>query len=146
MSNMHGTDYQIKLKQGTFANINTTATKNSAVQGEPHYTTDTKALYIHDGTSNIPVVSMKPLVVVTDTYTATNAENVIICNKATAFTITLPSATGIGQTFYIKNIGAGLVTVDGASSETIDGSLTAELLQYDCLEIIDRASGLWGII
>jgi len=52
MGNLHSQDYIIKLKQGLAASINATATKNSAVQGEPHYTTDTKELYIFDGTNN----------------------------------------------------------------------------------------------
>lgn len=49
-SNLHGTDYQIKIKQGTRSNLLITATSNTGVQGEPHYTTDTKQLFVHDGT------------------------------------------------------------------------------------------------
>ncbi len=45
--------FDIKLKQGVAANINTTATKNLANTGEPHYTTDTKKLYVFDGTDNV---------------------------------------------------------------------------------------------
>lgn len=52
MANLHNQDYQIKLKQGTQANINATATKNQAIEGEPHYTTDSKVLYTFDGTVN----------------------------------------------------------------------------------------------
>lgn len=49
---LHDTDYVIKFKTGLAANINTTATKNMAVEGEPHYATDTDTLYIYDGTVN----------------------------------------------------------------------------------------------
>lgn len=42
----------IKVKRGLAANINKTATVNSAVAGEPHYTTDGKRLYMFDGTIN----------------------------------------------------------------------------------------------
>jgi hypothetical protein len=51
MANLHDTDYQIKFKQGLFANVSTTATLNSAITGEPHYTTDTKDLYVFDGSA-----------------------------------------------------------------------------------------------
>jgi hypothetical protein len=53
MSNkLNSQDYQIKFKQGLEANINATATKNLAVVGEPHYTTDTQTLYLFNGTEN----------------------------------------------------------------------------------------------
>ena len=53
-----GTDYQLALKKGLAANINATATKALAVEGEPHYTTDTKQLYIFDGTENKEVITL----------------------------------------------------------------------------------------
>ena len=45
--------HQLQLKQGLAADINTTATKNLAVQGEPHWTTDTNQLYVFDGNNNV---------------------------------------------------------------------------------------------
>ena len=57
-SNLHGTDYQIKIKQGTRSNLLVTATSNIGVQGEPYYTTDTKQLFIHDGDKAEPVQSL----------------------------------------------------------------------------------------
>lgn len=50
MKKFHSTDYSIQLKQGLEADVNSTATKNLAVIGEPHFTTDKKDLYIYDGT------------------------------------------------------------------------------------------------
>ena len=52
MSDLLGRKLQIQIKQGLEANINATATKNAAITGEPHYTTDTKKLYIYDGSNN----------------------------------------------------------------------------------------------
>ncbi len=46
---------QIKLKQGLAANINATDTKRLATIGEPHWTTDSKQLYVFDGTQNLQV-------------------------------------------------------------------------------------------
>jgi hypothetical protein len=51
---------RIKIKSGLDADINTAVTKSLAVLGELHYATDTKILYIFDGTNNIPV-SSKPV-------------------------------------------------------------------------------------
>lgn len=63
MSNLHGTDYLIKFKQGTRSNLLKTATSNAGVQGEPHYTTDTKQLFIHDGTVVQPIQTLDMAVV-----------------------------------------------------------------------------------
>ena len=53
--NVHSQTFNIKFKQGVAANINTTATKNLAVEGEPHWTTDTDKLWMYDGNNNIRV-------------------------------------------------------------------------------------------
>lgn len=48
--NLHDTDYIFQPKRGLAANLNTTANKNSAVDGEIAYTTDRKQLWIFNGT------------------------------------------------------------------------------------------------
>ena len=53
MSDLNNRPMSLKLKQGLFADINTTATKNTAVLGELHYCTDTGELYIFNGTENV---------------------------------------------------------------------------------------------
>lgn len=50
---LNKTNFQIRFKRGLAANVNTDATKYLAVEGEPHWTTDTKQLYIFDGTQNL---------------------------------------------------------------------------------------------
>ena len=50
---------QFQLKKGLVADINTTATKNNAILGELHYSTDTKGLFIFDGTTNYPVTPIE---------------------------------------------------------------------------------------
>lgn len=47
---------QLQFKQGLEANINTDVTKNLAVEGEPHWCTDTDQLWMFDGTQNKQVV------------------------------------------------------------------------------------------
>ena len=82
----------------------------------------------------------------TDSTTIATSDEVLVCNKGTAMTVTLIAATGTEQRFYIKNIGAGVVTVARAGSDTIDGETSQTVSQYDCLELIDRAAGVWGIL
>ena len=81
-----------------------------------------------------------------DTYNVVANDCVIVCNKATAMTVNLQAASGSGRFLVIANIGAGLVTVDGNSSDTIDGSLTQTLNQYDTVQIVDYAANNWKII
>jgi hypothetical protein len=69
-----------------------------------------------------------------------------ILNKSTAFTVTLGTAVGKdGVILKFKNIGAGVVTLDGNASETIDGATTTTLSQYQAVELIAYNSG-WHIL
>ena len=85
------------------------------------------------------------IVTKTEAYTATDNDDAILCNGT--FTITLPASSGVsGKIFYIKNIGTGVITVDGNSGETIDGDLTKEMdYQYSDMEIISDGSN-WHIL
>jgi len=58
MGNLHDQDLVIRFKRGLVANINATATKNLAVEGEPHWATDTDQLYIYDGAQNVQVLTL----------------------------------------------------------------------------------------
>jgi hypothetical protein len=140
MSILNRFPLQLQLKQGVVANINTTATKNLAVTGEPHYTTDTKTLYIFDGTNNIPVVNKIPVTTTAINYTALETDNVIICTAT--LTVTLPAATGTGQTYRIV-CRTGTTTIDASGSETIKGELTQTLSEGSDLIITDTSSGIW---
>jgi len=81
----------------------------------------------------------------TDTYTILVSDQTVICNKATAFTVTLPTAV-VGQKFTIKNINTGSVTVDGAGSDTIDGQANVVLSQWDSVQLQCYAANKWGIL
>ena len=83
---------------------------------------------------------------VTDSTTIATTDDILVCNKATAMTVTLIAATGTEQRFYIKNIGAGDVTVARAGSDTIDGETSQTVSQYACLEIVDSSTGVWSIL
>lgn len=74
-----------------------------------------------------------PEVIKTDDYTITTAEagKAVIANKATAITFTLPAVASADEPYLIRNIGAGDLTVDGDSSEEIEGATTLVLKTGD---------------
>jgi hypothetical protein len=85
-------------------------------------------------------------VVVTDTYPVADEVELVVCNKATAFTVTLPVASASGRKITIKSIGVGAVTVDGNSANTIDGIANQVLSQWDALTVVDYVANAWVII
>lgn len=88
---------------------------------------------------------IKSVTTVTDTYTILSTDFTVVCNKATDFTVTLPTAV-VGQVFNVKNIGAGDVTIDGAGSDTIDGSADYPLSQWGSVTVQCIASNTWVVI
>jgi hypothetical protein len=89
----------------------------------------------------------RPLITTkTATYNATANDDIIVCNKTTAMSINLPAATGTGKRLTIKNINIGTVTVDADTTELIEGELTQDLLEGECIMIIDYANGKWLVV
>lgn len=91
-----------------------------------------------------------PITTKTADYTATSSDHTILCNKSDGnITITLPAVSGCsGRIYNIKKIdsSAYTVTIDGNSSETIDGALTQTLTtQYESITIQTDGSA-WYII
>lgn len=85
-------------------------------------------------------------VVVTDTYAILATDELVVCNKSTAFSVTLPAASASGRIIHIKNIGLGGVTLDADSSDTIDGITTQVLSQWDSITVADYAANAWVIL
>jgi hypothetical protein len=85
------------------------------------------------------------IVTKTASYTLTEKDDIVLCNGT--FTVTLPTAGSCKRrVYYIKNIGSGEITIDGAGSETIDGETTQSIShQYKSLTIISDGSN-WHII
>ncbi len=83
----------------------------------------------------------------TSGYTAVETDTVILCDATSAaFTVTLLAASNTGKVYYIKKIdsSANAVTIDGNSSETIDGSTTKVLsMQYDAIMIVSDGTEWW---
>lgn len=84
----------------------------------------------------------------TTTYTVTAADGTIICDgTAGIFTVTLPTAVGCeGRIYRFKSIHANDITIDGAGSETIDGSAayTLETI-YDWVTIQSNGAN-WYVL
>ena len=74
--------------------------------------------------------------VINGATTLTAANDVVVCNSASNFTVTLPAGV-TGEKFTIKNKNTGAVTIDGDAAETIDGNATMVLsTQYDSVTLI----------
>lgn len=90
--------------------------------------------------------SKKAVVVKAAAYTATINDEVIVCNSAVDFAITLPLATGSGQVYYIKNININTITLLPNGVDTIDAETTQSVKDGDCINIIDYIANKWAII
>ena len=91
----------------------------------------------------------KNLVTKTGAYTLTASDDIVLGNT-NAFTLTLPASSGItGKVYTIKKINTEYdeaLTIDGNSSETIDGALTYVIYTVDSgITIISDGSN-WQII
>tara|TARA_B100000900_G_scaffold375159_1_gene356933 strand:- start:1064 stop:2521 length:1458 start_codon:yes stop_codon:yes gene_type:complete len=86
-------------------------------------------------------------------YTILDTDNVIIFNNAGTQVATLPRITTSNQgvMYYIKNIGAGAVTLTGSATfeQFIDGQQTLSLTQGDSAKVIGHGLGTgfgWSIL
>jgi hypothetical protein len=84
---------------------------------------------------------------VIDTYQILTTDETVVCNKSSAFTAKLPIAV-VGHLFHIKNIGAGVVTLEGVSTvtDTIDGGSSQLIYQYESLTAQCNAANSWVIL
>lgn len=88
---------------------------------------------------------------VTANYTVTANDSTIVCNSASALTVSLPDplsgTTARGRRFTIKNRGGGVVTVNCANAaRTIDGSTSQTLNQWGCIVIENDLASGWLIV
>lgn len=95
------------------------------------------------------IFSKTYVVTITTTYTvAADVYYIRADTTAAGFTITLPTASGCaGRELVVKKINANAnnVTLDGYSSETIDGSATLVFnTQYESYHLISNGSN-WEI-
>ena len=81
-----------------------------------------------------------------NTNAGSNQSTDYIYFASNTITITLPTAINNTNSYVIKNVGTGTITINTTSSQTIDGSLTAPIrVQYLSLTIISDGAN-WNII
>jgi hypothetical protein len=82
---------------------------------------------------------------VTTTYTVVPTDKVILATGT--FTVNLPAvASSKGLTVTIKNIGVGVITIDGNGAETIDGAATIiSAVQYESYMLTCNGSA-WFVL
>jgi len=110
---------------------------NTIVGSGLSYNTSTNTLSATGGGGTVTSVA--------STYSIVSTDFTIICNGT--FNVTLPDATSnVGRYFNIKNVGAGVITINTISSQTIDGSLT-NILAIQYLKVTIQSDGSnWIII
>lgn len=90
--------------------------------------------------TEVPTVLVLAYRAVSSTATVALTDYLLECTSGT-FTVNLPTAVGIGgQEFEIKNSGTGTITVDPSGAQTIDGSATKLLVQYDAMKIMSNGA------
>lgn len=93
-------------------------------------------------------IAKKKITVVSDTYDILSTDHIIICDKSTAFTVTLPQATAgmVGKEYIVKNIGDGTVTLSAYSGDIVDGETSGELTKFNRGIAICYDIGKWTAI
>lgn len=83
----------------------------------------------------------------TNTPYAATTEKILLANTSGGnVQVNLPAAAGnSGRIMYIKNVGTGLLTIDGNGAETVEGEATQVLLNGDCALIVCDGSN-WVLI
>jgi hypothetical protein len=118
------------------------ANKVTSISGASIDTQYPSAKLLYD---KLELIRIPTVTVVVDTYSILSTDETVVCNKATSFTVVLPTAV-VGQVFRIKNINTGIVTIDGKTTDTIDGELSQDILQWECIHVQCYAANKWAII
>ena len=94
----------------------------------------TKDFVARDGIESLGSI-LFPYSAKSTTYTIGDEDYFIDCTSGT-FTVTLPTAVGVsGKIYIVKNSESGTITVATTSSQTIDGSSTKTLSQYQSIQV-----------
>jgi hypothetical protein len=105
-----------------------------------------EVLTVSGGLPSWQPISGSSLTNVTTTYTVLSTDETVNCTSASGFTVNLTTAVGeTGRKIIIKNSGTGDILVDADAAETIDGALTATLVQYESITIQSDGAN-WIII
>jgi len=114
----------------------------------------TESIYLDDANSDVPKkilyttlinVSTDNYIEKSSTYTIVTTDKIVNCTSGT-FTITLPTAVGVGgKTYSITNSGGGIITLDADGTETIQGDLTQFIYSDETIDIVSNGAN-WFVI
>jgi len=85
---------------------------------------------------------------VSTTDTLDSDENLLEVCSGTTYTVTLPSAAvGAGHRVTVKRTASGTITIDGDSSDTIDGGATFDLdVSLMSVSLVSDGTSNWHIV
>ena len=130
------------LIDGAPETLNTLNEIAAAVADNPTFYT-----YVdQDVTNGASPIFKKPFsTAATGPVTLDNTDHVFVASAGT-FTVNLPAASGnTGREYIVQNSGAGVITVDGNASETVNGSTTQTLNQWESVTIVCDGTN-WVIV
>jgi hypothetical protein len=132
--------------------IRTPDNESCSVYLEPGAQTDLQTLFIsstvvvdqNEIQTVIDAANLATIRTVTSTYQMVAGDQYVRGDGT--FTITLPPATGSRKPYLVKNVGSGVITVDGSGSETIDGQASVVLPPNDRCAVMDSVAGKWDAL
>lgn len=127
-----GQSYTVYLAAGASVDLVTLIT----VAGTSESQDDLQTLLDAAAVFTIRSVSTTGNILATDEYVRASG----------TITLTLPAATGSGWAVAVKNVGSGVITVDGNGDETIDSSASVVLTAGTDNVFIDAVAGAWDTI
>lgn len=98
-----------------------------------------------DGTMHTAKGKIVNVRTITDTGDILVTDEQVVCDKATAITITLPVGVS-GQSFDFYGLGAGVVTIACQAGDNINGETTQIIHQRDCVTARFIGSNTWIVI
>jgi len=152
LSNTSASTGALPVNQGGTGSISVTsgniiygATTNYTSSSNLTYTSSVLKVTGASGVLNVDGGLIRKVTSISGATTLGVAHNIVLCT-ANTFTVTLPAAsTNTGRVYTIKNHGAGTVTIDGASSDQVEGGLTYALAANKSVEIVCNGTA-WYII
>ncbi len=146
MTELNNRPFTIVLRQGTLTNLELATTY--LTQGEPVYTTDTKQVFVGDGTNKLFVGGPEPINTQTANYVLamTDLGGIVEMNLAGANTVTVPAnatvAFPLGTRIMVIQAGAGQTTIVAAGGVTLRnaGALAA---QWNAAWLYKRGTDEW---
>lgn len=128
-----------------YTDINLKAGANVTITYQSNDTTKKTDITIASSGGGGGSTRMIQSIAVSQTAGSTSGTDYVYLCSGT-LTVTMPTTVANTNLYTIKNIGAGIVTIDTTGGETIDGQLTQVMpIQFTSVDLISNNSGDWAI-